>query len=293
MPKPHRLVLSCALLFSLLCGGCVARFGESNLIKPVDGARLSGSELTVLADGRPNRVLNVSSGDATLYGVVIEHEAPETAVLYFGGNRFTIRNHLRTLMEAYSDLPATLIVFDHRGYGGSGGSPGIEASLRDALVVFDSLDPHHERLIVHGQSFGSFLAAEVAANREIDGVVLESSTTTVEDWVNALTSHTRLIRRVEIDEGLRGRGNLTHMDKITSPLVVLVGSDDRVTPPELASRLFEASPLLESQKRLIVADGKGHDDAALSSEFREGLHWLLEASQRRLTARIEARALAP
>ena len=56
------------------------------------------------------------------------------------------------------------------------------------------------------------------------------------------------------------------MAVIDEPLLVLVGRDDRTTPPSLSEALYVASPLPEGRKRLAIIDGAGHNDVMLSPQ---------------------------
>ena len=94
--------------------------------------------------------------------------------------------------------------------------------------------------------------------------MLESSATTTEDWVDA---NLRGLRRALSGSGSirrsRGRGNLRNMARIEEPLLLLVGSADRTTPPVLSQRLYAASPLPPERKTLVIAPGANHVDALL------------------------------
>jgi hypothetical protein len=159
-----------------------------------------------------------------------------------------------------------VVLVDYRGYGGSGTGPvSAEALLDDGLLVFDhiaglpGLDP--SQIVVHGHSMGSLVAGHVAANRAAAGVVLESSATTTEDFVRTqIPWYGRPFVRVDIAPGLRRQGNLQQMERIEEPLLLLVGSRDRETPPRFSRALHAASSLPSSCKQLIVVEGATHSD---------------------------------
>ena len=50
------------------------------------------------------------------------------------------------------------------------------------------------------------------------------------------------------------------MAAIEEPLLILVGSADRTTPPALSERLYAASPLPPARKTLAVIEGANHTD---------------------------------
>ena len=123
------------------------------------------------------------------------------------------------------------------------------------------------RILVHGQSLGSFIADHVAAHRPTGGVVLESSVTTSEDWVRAATpGAAKAFVNVRIEEGLKGRGNLRNMALIDEPLLILVGEKDGTTPPRLSQALFAASPLGPDRKALAIVPGGSHVDVKTRPE---------------------------
>jgi len=160
-------------------------------------------------------------------------------------------------------LGVDVLIVDHRGYGRSEGMPTQDNLEADGVVAFDYLSGTigvaPSRIVVHGQSLGSFIAGHVAAERPAAGVVLESSATTSEEWVDAnLRGLRRALVRPRIDPALRGRGNLRNMARIEEPLLLLVGAADRTTPPMLSQRLYAASPLPPARKTLVIAPGANH-----------------------------------
>ena len=124
-----------------------------------------------------------------LSAVLLRQPNARGTILYFGGNGFTIGQYGGYVAAVFAPLGVDVLIVDHRGYGRSEGMP-TQANLEaDGVVAFDYLSGTMgvapSRIIVHGQSLGSFIAGHVAAERPAAGVVLESSATTAEDWVNA------------------------------------------------------------------------------------------------------------
>jgi fermentation-respiration switch protein FrsA (DUF1100 family) len=162
------------------------------------------------------------------------------------------------------------LIVDHRGYGPSEGTPTATNIEADGLAAFDYLSAlpgvAAHRIILHGQSLGSFIAGYVAANRISAGVVLESSVTTTEDWVAVQTAGIPV--KVTLAQGLKGRGNLARMPAIHEPLLLLVGSKDDTTPPRFSEALYLASPLPLERKLLKIIGGAGHDNVLDKQEAR-------------------------
>src|SRR3989454_12113170 len=74
-------------------------------------------------------------------------------------------------------LPANVLAVEYRGYGHSEGSPSEKGIYVDAQAAYDYLigrGIRPNRLISYGQSLGTAVAADLAANRDVAGVVLEA-----------------------------------------------------------------------------------------------------------------------
>ena len=258
-----------ATLMSMPLAACVVQVSESQFIRPVPGGTLTAEVLGAAAPSYTLTRHNIdAAGGATLHAVYLRQPSAKATVIYFGGNGYTIERFGALTAAFFAPLGVNLMIVDHRGYGLSRGTPTAAAIEADGLAVFDylsglpSVDP--ARIVLHGQSLGSFTAGNVAVNRPAAGVVLESSVTTTEDWVEAQTAGMPV--KVKIDEALKGRGNLSKMTAIEEPLLLLVGSVDKTTPARFSEALYKASPLPTEQKLLKIVDGAGHNDVLTKPE---------------------------
>lgn len=262
MPSLSRAAVALLIVLS----GCTAHIGEESLLMPIRGGALPPEPLRAAAPAYSMTEQWITAPDGTrLSAVLLRQPGSRATILYFGGNGFTIGQFGAATAGLFAPLGVDLMIVDHRGYGRSQGRP-TQANLEaDGLAAFDHLTRNigiaPERVIVHGQSLGSFIAGHVAANRPTGGAVLESSATTAEEWADAnRRGLMRLLVRVEIDETLRGRGNLTNMSRIDEPLLILVGQNDRTTPPPLSQALYAASPLPAARKRLAIVPRADHNN---------------------------------
>lgn len=257
------------MLPAALLAGCTAHIGEAQLLRPVRGGALSAEAVEGAAGVYAISEHWIAAPDGVrLSAVLLRQPGARATILYFGGNGFTIERFGAFVAGRFAPLGVDVMIVDHRGYGRSQGRP-TQANLEaDGVAAFDylsgALRVPASRIVVHGQSLGSFIAGRVAAERPTGGVVLESSATTTEDWVAAnLRGARRLLVRAEIDPALRGRGNLANMPRIEEPLLILVGRDDRTTPPSLSQALYAASPLPAGSKTLAIVAGAGHNNVLL------------------------------
>jgi uncharacterized protein len=266
-----------------LMSGCVTHVSEKALIRPTVGEKLTNS---TSVDGR----WKISSLDlpredgVTLYAAQFSRPDAKALVLYFGGNGYTISRFHQRILDVYASHPVDVFIVDHRGYGGSSGVASLDALMKDAVQTYDFARgmPQYKGkpIIVHGQSLGSFLAGEVAKNRTLDALVLESSATTAEDWVQGFVDNSMLVRRGVVEGSLKGRGNLDVMRTLDAPVLIVVGKNDKTTRSEMSSQLYATAKVDETRKELLIVSDAGHNDAARGKEYKESFARLLTKIRR-------------
>jgi len=259
------LVLVVAVL-----SGCAVQIGENSVVHPdrAGEARPAGRIGDGGAADYKLAPVSLAADDVQLNGV---HAGAGNAltVLYFGGNGFHLDEHGDDVLAAIGPCRADVVMVDYRGYGRSTGVPTIAALKEDALREFDLVNAQAPgRVIVHGQSLGSFIAAYVAQQRPAArGLVLESTTTNARDWANnMLPWYAWPFVRVELSEPLRGIDNVAAASGFAGPALVLEGSEDDVTPPRLARRVYDALP--STEKRMVMVPGAGHNGVLSSAAVR-------------------------
>ena len=194
-----------------------------------------------------------------LKGLSVHQPGAGVTVLYFGGNMFHIDDHAMKVLPILSSCGANSAVFDYRGYGRSQGEPSIDNMKSDALRIFDLINAQNPgKVIVHGQSLGSFMAAYVAQKRPALGLVLESTATNAKDWANAnIPWYARPFVRLEMSPALREIDNAEATSNFTNAVLVMVGDQDKVTPPNLGKKVFDSIPT--SHKKMLTIKGVGHN----------------------------------
>ena len=214
----------------------------------------------------------------TLRGVFLEHNRPIANILLFGGNGMKISNFGPILAE-FAQIPANVIWFDYRGAGVSDTWQSEEgevvisvAQLRsDALAIFDhsvELVPDDLPLILHGISMGSLHAAYISGHRELDGLVLDGPITSVAMLVDASTpSWAKRMSNIDISDELNELDNIKQLQRYEGPLLLLVGEDDTVTPPQFAEEIYASSESV--RKRLAVFPGIDHGRSMAGKDSTE------------------------
>ena len=219
--------------------------------------------------------LTITTPDSiSLQAWFVENPGAEKTVLYFGGNGFVIETGYN-IITSIVEQNVNLLVFNYRGYGRNSGSPSIDGFQKDGLAAYDYLihqrkvDPRN--IILHGHSLGSFLAAYTANQRKCGALVLQSPVTDMEDWTKtAIPWFLRAIFKFEVDRTLVENSNLKQIGKIEVPIFIVSGKEDKITPPVLAEKLYEAATNTPKKEFLIV-EGAGHNDLPEKNAYTQAL----------------------
>ena len=218
--------------------------------------------------------LDVRAADGTgLHGYYLPRRRDgrlQPAVLYFAGNA---EEQTGFFLWSPNELSSyTVAGVDYRGYGASEGKPTEALVKADALAVYDALLQKlgpDGRIVVMGRSLGSGVAAYVAANRPVAGVIL----VTPYDSLAAVgqASHrfapVRLLMKHPFDVA-------PDAARVTAPALFLVAGDDTLIPPVHATRLAEVWPGPKAVETIIGASHNNLLDNPmywkLIREFLEG-----------------------
>lgn len=206
-------------------------------------------------------------------------------VLFFHGNG-EIASDYDDLAPFFLRAGAALLVVDYRGYGRSGGIPGIASLLADSHAVLEYAarrmggEGHGGPWIVMGRSLGSAAALEIAAARPdlVKGLIIESG------FAHGAALAQRLgldVRRLGIAPELEGAfDHLAKIGRCRQPTLILHGEQDHIIPLADARELYDASPA--DEKRLLVIPAADHN-----SLLTHGLEAYFEALGR-LVERVAA-----
>ncbi len=198
-------------------------------------------------------------------------------ILYFGGNGYLMVNG-HDILQGIAREPADVFTYDYRGYGESDGEPSVAAMKADAIAVYDHLTGRGfapDRIVLFGQSLGSFVALWVASQRPSAAVVLETPVTRAEDLLGHLTPWwTRPLLRFDVADALRAEDNLARIASMDRPLLVFAGAEDRVAHPDMARALFRRAP--GPDKQLEVFPGGSHNDLPPRDDYQETLRVFLD-----------------
>lgn len=153
-------------------------------------------------------------------------------------------------------LGLSLLAFDYRGYGESGGAPSEQGLYRDADAAYHYLRKIRavpaDRIVVFGHSLGSAVAIDLASRVPVAGLIVEGALTSAIDRGQELYPYIP-VRRIA-----RSRfGSLDKVAGIAVPKLFLHASRDEVIPLAHGRRLFDAA---REPKTWVELEG-GHADA--------------------------------
>jgi hypothetical protein len=207
-------------------------------VERVPGARV---ELIETSDGETLKSWWVppASDDAAVY-------------LYLHGNANTLSARAERL-AFLTEQGAGVLALSWRGYGGSTGSPSETGLHLDAQAAYEWLTARVEarRVIVFGESLGTALAVDVAAEHETAALVLDSAFTSITDVASLQYPW------LPVDELLRDRfDSLALAPRIKVPVRAMHCTNDPVVPYNLGMTLFDAFGGHDG--RFISVEGRCH-----------------------------------
>jgi uncharacterized protein len=144
------------------------------------------------------------------------------------------------------------LAIDYRGYGGSTGQPSEAGIRKDARAAFDfirSAAPESP-IAVLGESLGTGVAVDLARDRPVAGLVLNSPFASIQH--HFATQLPPLPYWLLLTERFDSEGQIA---AVGAPVMILAGTADDVTPIDEARRLFAAA---REPKTMIEVPGAGH-----------------------------------
>jgi pimeloyl-ACP methyl ester carboxylesterase len=175
-------------------------------------------------------------------------------ILGFGGNAWNADAMALLLHQLIPDH--AVVVAHYRGYRPSSGRPSAAGIMADALTVHDHIAEQSSVLAI-GFSIGSGIAANLAAERSLAGLVLVTpfdSLAEVARYHYPWAPVGLLRHRIETAELLR---------RVDAPTAVITAERDMIVP---ASR---SEPVIEAAQHLVYTATvpSGHNDLYDTGEF--------------------------
>ena len=194
---------------------------------------------------------DVRQGTVPVITMVPPDATDETPVLLMShGNSTDIGYSFPQLYNLTMKLNVVVVAYDYPGYGAYPGSP-TESNIKQTIrTVYqwlnESLGCSASRIMLYGQSMGSYPTCDIAADYEsfpVSGVILHSPLASALRVLvpSAPESSSRLERKLDCFRNFR------RAKQIPWPILIMHGANDAFVKPENSMMLHDMACHLESQ----------------------------------------------
>ncbi len=197
---------------------------------------------------------NTEDGER-LHGWFFPAEKDSPVILHFHGNAGNI-SHRLDLVQPFQRKGFSVFLVDYRGFGKSSGRPSEQGLYRDGLAAWaylvekENIAP--ERIVIHGHSIGGAVAIEVALQKKVRGVILESAFTSTKNMAKTMPLFALFAPVFPAHYN-----NLEKIHRLRAPKLIVHGESDEIVPFSMGKKLFEAAT---DPKSFYPVKDAGHND---------------------------------
>jgi fermentation-respiration switch protein FrsA (DUF1100 family) len=197
--------------------------------------------------------LKLTSADGeTLQAWYSPARSAKATILYLHGNGGEISDRPERF-AAYQAAGFGVFFLSYRGYGASTGSPSEPGLVNDARAAYDWLTGRGvkpEEIMLVGESLGSGVAVQLAAERPIKAVALEAPFSSAANVAASVYwwLPVRLLMKDKFD-------SFAVIGKVKVPLLITHGDLDGIVPLSEGQALFA---LANEPKEMVVVPGGNH-----------------------------------
>jgi len=268
-----QLIIKIAAFLAVAYGGiAVAAFiAQRKLMYFPDSERVSPLSYGLI--GVRERVLTAPD-DNQLVAWTARAAPGQPTVLYFHGNAGNLGSRSERVRK-YAARGLGMLMLSYRGYSGSTGSPSEANNVADARLAYDTLiadGVKPENIIVYGESLGTGVAVQLAAQVPVAGVVLDAPYTSIVE-VAASAYPYFPVRWFLFDR----YETMSYLPGVHAPILILHGEDDQIIPVRMGRAVYAAA---HGPKEIVTFPGAGHSNHHLFGSNEEVFRWIDAAAHR-------------
>jgi fermentation-respiration switch protein FrsA (DUF1100 family) len=211
------------------------------------------------ADGSKVEAWFVPAADASP-----DHPAP--AAIFFHGNAELIDHNL-DIIDRYQERGYSILMPEYRGYGRSAGRPNQANIVADADQFYAWLvarpDVDKTRIVIHGRSLGTGVAAQLAALHPPAALILESPFTSIASFTWRYGVPPIFLRSPFYTDRV--------LPELTCPILLLAGRSDEIVPIEHSHKLHELAP----SSTMVELDGSHNSGLSTQKSYWDAVDKVL------------------
>jgi fermentation-respiration switch protein FrsA (DUF1100 family) len=192
----------------------------------------------------------------------------QRTIVYFHGNGGGLAQRADR-MGRYAKAGFGMFMMSYRGYSGSTGLPSEPANISDALAAYDHVRAKGVAatdVVLYGESLGTGVATQVAAQRTSAGLVLDAPYTSIVDIAS------RRYPFLPVGWVITDRyETIDVIGRVTTPVLIVHGERDRIVPVTMGRAVFAA---VTAPKKLITYPEAGHSDHWRYGSTEAVIAWL-------------------
>ena len=198
------------------------------------------------------------------HAVHIKKPNPQGIIIYFHGNRDSLRRWIR-LTNNLTRYNYDLLLVEYPQYGKSKAelTPASLSELTSLIYEYASQSFKSDDIIIYGRSMGTGLASILAANEPSALVVLETPYYSLNDLLSRYLF--LLPRDMLIEYEFNNYENLLNC---AAPIYLLHVTDDKIIPLSMAEKL---AATLGDKADLTIIEGGRHHDLSNYQEYWDSL----------------------
>jgi fermentation-respiration switch protein FrsA (DUF1100 family) len=190
-----------------------------------------------------------------LHGWFFPLEGESPVILFCHGNAGNI-SHRLDIVRLLLKRQLQVFIFDYRGYGKSSGSPSEKGLYKDGLAAYDYLiEKRHlppDEIILFGRSLGAAVAIEVALERKVRSIIIESAFTSTKEMARAIWLFYPFSYFLPANYN-----NFKKIAQVDHPKLFIHSEGDEIVPFHLGQKLFHAA---KPPKYFYALEEAGHND---------------------------------